>query len=147
MNGHEIDRAAMLGKITNEVPKITDADRKNEAIAEADFARKKAYDLLPHFGNPGFPAADATIRIRGMAIPMPKYSKETHKVGPPDVITVSLDKATGGQLTEFYKDILPKRGWQTAGACFERKGVVSTKMQSLCLAPSGNQITLNITEK
>jgi hypothetical protein len=82
-----------------------------------------------------------------MAIPMPKYSKETHKAGPPDVITVSLDKASGSDLAGFYKDILPQRGWKAAGACFERKGVVSTKMQSLCLAPSGNQITLNITEK
>src|SRR5262245_18035341 len=145
MNGHEIDRAAMLRNITTEVPKITEDDRKKEAVAAADFARIEADKKLPHFGD--FPAADATIRIAGMAIPMPKYSKETHKAGPPHVITVSLDKATGGQLAEFYKTILPQRGWAAAGACFERKGVVSSKMQSLCMEPAGNQITLNISEK
>jgi imidazolonepropionase-like amidohydrolase len=145
MNGHEIDRAAMLGKITNEVPKITQADIKNEAIAQQEFNQKKIDDALPHFGK--FPAADASVRIAGMAIPVPKYSKETHKAGPPHVITVSLDKATGGDLAEFYQKILPQRGWNPAGACFEKKGVIGPKMNSLCLAPAGNQITLNITEK
>jgi hypothetical protein len=145
MNGHETDRAAMLGKITNEVPKITQEDRANEAKAQAAFNQEQIDAKLPHFGK--FPAADATIRIAGMAIPMPKYSKETHKAGPPHVITVSLDKAAGSDLADFYKDILPKRGWNPAGACFERKGIIGSKMNSLCLAGSGSQITLNITEK
>src|SRR5262245_23391829 len=59
MNGHEIDRAAMLGKITNETIKITDAQKKEEANAQAAFNQEQAEAKMPHFGK--FPAADATI--------------------------------------------------------------------------------------
>src|SRR5262249_10513757 len=142
-NGHELDRAGMLAKITTEVPKITQEDRNNEKKAEVEQAKKDFDAKLPHYGD--FPVGDSA-RVRGLAIPTPKYSKFTTKIGPPDVVTVSLE-APGAKLREFYVALLPKAGWTAAGNCFERKNPVNSKTESLCLDPGNNQIVLNITEK
>lgn len=141
--GLQIERLPLIQGIQMEVPKITQADRQNEAAAANADAVEKADAKLPHFGP--FPQGPSSM-IGGMAIPTPKYSTFKNQPGPPAKVTVT-GKATAAEWTAFYSAALAKYGWKAAGSCFEKKNIVSSKTNSLCIEASSGTAVITIAEK
>ena len=142
--GEELDRAKLIRSLPAPSVKITQADRAQEAVAEAKDAQEKAEAKLPHYGK--FVLGE-TVKFRALAIPTPKGSKFEKKMGPPDHISVSMAAAKGGDLNEFYAQALPKYNWKAAGNCWEKADVITSKTASLCIAGSGGSVTIDITQK
>ena len=84
----------------------------------------------------------------GFAIPTPKYSKHSKKVGPPHVVTVTdIQGGSAADVKAFYDAIMPKLGWTPAGNCFDKKNQVTNKTNAACVAASAGGAVITISEK
>jgi imidazolonepropionase-like amidohydrolase len=143
LQGAEVERSKIIQNITIDVPKITQKELNEDAVAEAQAAKEAAEAKLPHYGK--FVLGPSAM-VRSMAIPTPKGSRFETKPGPPDRITVSM-KASAAELREFYAKVLPAYKWNSAGNCFERQHPASNKSETLCVESANNSATIQITEK
>jgi imidazolonepropionase-like amidohydrolase len=143
LQGAEVERSKIIQNITIDVPKITQKELNEDAVAEAQAAKEAAEAKLPHYGK--FVLGPSAM-VRSMAIPTPKGSRFETKPGPPDRITVSM-RASAAELREFYAKVLPAYKWNSAGNCFERQHPASNKSETLCVESANNSATIQITEK
>jgi imidazolonepropionase-like amidohydrolase len=143
IKGAEIQRSSLLPNDEIDVPRITDADRRKDAEAEAEARRLEAESRLPHYGK--FVLATSAASVRGVSVPIPRGGKFTTQAGPPARVSVSM-RATGAELRQFYAEALPVYKWKNAGNCWERANPAG-KLQSLCYETAANSATITITEK
>jgi imidazolonepropionase-like amidohydrolase len=141
--GLRVNRADLIQGIKIELPRITDADRKADAAAQAKAAQDAADAKLEHFGK--FPIGPSA-NFRSMAVPTPKYSKASVTPGPPDRITIA-HRATAAELRQFYVEALPRYRWKASGNCWEREHPTSKRPQVLCAQFSANTASIQVTEK
>jgi imidazolonepropionase-like amidohydrolase len=144
LGGSSLERLPLIENIQTETHRFTQAERKQEAEAVADAARKAIDDKLPHYGK--FPVGSSEL-VGGFAIPTPKYSQHAKKVGPPHVVTVTNIQGSAADVKGFYDAAMPKVGWTPAGGCFEKKNAVTNKTNAACVAASAGGAVITISEK
>jgi hypothetical protein len=144
--GNEMARLPLIQSIkVDSTPRITQADRQADAVAQAKAAQEERERRMEHFGK--WPLG-TSARVRSMAIPTPIRSNVNVVAGPPDRVTVRVAGGSAAELTEFYTKALPRSSWRPAtGGCFQRAHPISNKTQQLCLQASAGSIVLNITER
>ena len=138
VNGSEQERTALIQNIQINASNfnISADDRKKDAAAGAEEARKAAEDKMPHYGSK-FPLGPSAL-IHGVPIPTPLHSKFT-KSG--DRVTVSM-AANAADLKDFYAKVLPSAyGFTPAGNCFEKNG------KKACVEASNGSATVTVTDK
>ena len=142
VNGHDVDRQENIRKIKIVLPKITEEERATERKIQEDEARAAADAKLPHFGNGKFVLGKALSVAPGLTVQTPKYSQASKSGGPPYKVTVSMPKASGGDLKAFYAETLRATA---AGDCWEKANPADGKKFRICPEPSSGQIILNIS--
>jgi hypothetical protein len=142
--GKELDRPGMIQGIEIVAPKITEADRKQEAAEQARIRELEAEAKLPHYGK--YVDGPLIPPIGGISVPTPKRSKNSVVQGNPARITVTLAGASGNDLRDFYAARLKSLRWAPAGNCWERNHPIQTgKKARLCPETSGSQIVLTLS--
>src|SRR5215471_11654436 len=138
VNGSEQERTALIQNIQINASNfnISADDRKKDAAAGAEEARKAAEDKMPHYGSK-FPLGPSVF-INGVPIPTPLHSKAS-KSG--DRVTVSM-AASAAELKDFYAKVLPSAyGWTPAGSCFEKSS------KKACVEASNGSAAITVTDK
>jgi imidazolonepropionase-like amidohydrolase len=141
INGKQVDRVDLKRNADVKVEGITQAARAADLKRQQDDARKKAEDLLPHYGNGQFVRAESALDVTpGLRIQTPRHSTVTKTASAPFRVTVSYTGKKAEDLRAFYAETLKIAGWTTAGNCWEKTPF------KICPEASAGQIILNVTQ-
>jgi imidazolonepropionase-like amidohydrolase len=142
--GKKVDRLDLINKIVIEPPKVTQAERAQEAAIQQK-EREEAEDRgQPRYGK--YVLGPSVTLASGLIIQTPKRSQSSKTAGPPYKLTVTYPGQSGEDLRGFYAAVLARTRWTAAGSCWEKANPAEPgKKFRACAEPAAGRIVLTVT--